>query len=937
MHTPQYVCLAVGALLGACRPATAPVAGDYQDPPPPPPLEAEGTAAARPDIDLPYEAFTLDNGLRVVVHTDRKAPVVAVSIWYHVGSKNEVPGKTGFAHLFEHLMFNGTENFDGEFFEPLESVGATDVNGTTWFDRTNYFQTVPRPALELALWLESDRMGHLLGAVTQKKLDNQRGVVQNEKRQGDNEPFGTVEYRLLQGMYPEGHPYRWSTIGSMEDLDAASLDDVKAWFQRYYGPNNAVLVLAGDIDAATAQPLVAKYFGDIPPGPPLYGLQRWVPTRKEDIRESMRDRVAHPRLYRNWVVPPRTERDAHLLRVVAEVLGGGKSSRLHRALVYEAQLASAVRVEVELHELASVFQIQVDVKQGIDPAQVERLLDAELERFLRTDPTADEVIRARASINSRSVRGLERVGGFSGKAPMLAQGALYADDPGFWQTALGWMNEAQQRDLLTVARDWLGRGFYQLSVHPYGRPAATQMTDASVRSNMPQVSTTPDIDFPTIERGTLANGISVVLARRTAIPAVQVGVQFDAGFAADPTGMPGLASFALDVMDEGTETRDALTIAAELDQLGASLTAASDLDTSRVGISTLKRTLQPAVALLADVLQNPAFASGEIERVRKQRLEAIAKEMVSPVGLALRFLPPLLYGEGHPYAIPFSGTGTAEVVQSITRNDLLSFRNQWLRPDNVTVFVAGDITLSEVIPLLNQSLGLWAPPPTNQGVKPKLEPTTPKAKVVLIDRPGSPQSLILAGHLAPPTGVSNNLAIEAMNDALGGKFTARLNMNLRESKGWAYGAYTFMQDARGPRPFMIYAPVQTDKTAPSMREIARELKSFLSNKPVTRDEFDRVVKSRIRRLPGSYETTGSVLQAMLENARFDRPDDYVATLSDAYRALTRNDAESAARQVVRPGALVWLVVGDRAKIESKIRGLGLGPLEVMDVDASANQ
>ena len=297
-------------------------------------LAFTGLATAQvPDVDIPYESFQLENGLTVVVHEDRKAPIVAVSIWYGVGSANEPAGRTGFAHLFEHLMFNGSENYNDDYFGPFEQVGATGMNGTTWFDRTNYFQTVPTPALDMALWMESDRMTHLLGAVDQERLDEQRGVVQNEKRQGDNQPYGMVEYSQLRALFPEGHPYAHSTIGSMEDLDNASLEDVQEWFRQYYGASNAVLVLAGDIDAEEARPLVERYFGDAPVGPPLTRMDQWIPEREYDTTEVMYDDVPQPRIYRTWVVPGRITQERAELEVFATVLGGGRTSRLYRDFV----------------------------------------------------------------------------------------------------------------------------------------------------------------------------------------------------------------------------------------------------------------------------------------------------------------------------------------------------------------------------------------------------------------------------------------------------------------------------------------------------------------------------------------------------------------------------------------------------------------------------
>ncbi len=881
-----------------------------------------------PAIDIPYTEFTLKNGLRVIVHEDRKAPVVAVSVWYHVGSKDEPAGKTGFAHLFEHLMFNGSEHHDGEYFKPLEEVGVTDVNGTTWLDRTNYFETVPTPALGRVLFLESDRMGHLLGAVTQEKLDNQRGVVQNEKRQGENQPYGRAFDRLQEGIFPVGHPYHHSTIGSMADLNAASLEDVKNWFKTYYGPNNAVLVLAGDISAEEARPLVEAYFGSIPAGPPLTKARAWVPEHADNVHETMQDRVPQARIYRVWAIPGRTEKDTTVLDVAASILGGGKTSRLYRDLVYERQIATGVEAGVFPFELSSLFFIQVDVKPGESVAEANARLDAVLADFLATAPSTDEVSRAQTGLVADAVKGLEKVGGFGGKAVTLAQGAVYADDPGFFKQELAWIEGAKASEIHETAAAWLRRGYYQLDVVPFGSYSASK-EDVDRTAGLPKVETTPDLDFPDVERATLSNGMKVVLAERHAVPLVNIALMFDAGYAADSVGARlGTASLTLDMLDEGTTSRSALDIAAELESLGASLGTGSSLDTSTVRMTALTSRLEPSLALLADVIENPAFDAKELERLRQQRLARIQQEMNQPISIALRQLPPILYGEGHAYGIPFTGSGTIKSVKAITRDDLAAFHKAWLRPDNATIFVVGDTTMAQIRPLLESVFGDWqapAEPLPHKVIDPVAGPQA--SRIIIVDRPGSPQSLILAGELAPPTGVENNIAIEAMNDILGGQFTARVNMNLREDKGWSYGAFTFMQEARGQRPFFLYAPVQTDKTAVSIAEAIKELTAITDGKPPTAEELDRTVKNNVRSLPGRFETSGAVLGAMLENARFGRPLDYQESLKKRYESLTLDDIEAAAREVVHPERLVWIVVGDRAKIEESVKALGVGPVE----------
>ena len=903
------------------------------------PLEASAQgngasgASAAPDLNLDYERFVLDNGLTVVVHTDRKAPVVAVSIWYHVGSKNEPAGKTGFAHLFEHLMFNGTENFDGEWFEPMQRVGATGLNGTTWLDRTNYFQTVPTPALDLVLWMESDRMGHLLGAVTQDKLDNQRGVVQNEKRQGDNAPYGRVEYNLYEGLFPPGHPYRHSTIGSMEDLNAASLEDVHQWFRDFYGPNNAVLVLAGDIDAATARQKVERYFGDIPAGPEVDRMRAWVPVRSVNTQEVQHDEVPAVLANRAWVAPGRTTREAALLDLAAAALGQGRNSRLYVDLIYNRQLASQVSVGVTPFELASVVDVSVVLNPGEPAAVATEAIDRIVAEFLETGPTEEELERAKVGTNASVIRSLEQVGGFGGKAVTLAEGELYAGDPLFIEQYLEWINGATAADVLEVSRTWLARGWHQVDVVPAGDFASAPAGVDRSGGLPPIPNDLPTLTFPEIETARLSNGIEIVLAERHNLPLVELSLQFDAGYAADAGGKLGVASFAMSMLDEGTASRTALEIAAEAERLGANLGAGSTLDSSSVSLSALKSELAPSIALWVDVIRNPAFDEEEIERQRRQRIAGIAQEKAEPASLALRLLPPVLYGSGHAYAVPFTGSGTEESLRSVTRADLLEFKEQWLRPDNARLFVVGDTTLAEITPLLERAFRDWRAPDRPKPVKNIADVPAPDSpRVILIDKPGSPQSFILAGHLIPGLGTDRDVAIEAMNTVLGANFTARINMNLREEKGWSYGARTQLQNARGPRPYLVNAPVQTDRTADSLVELIRELGDINAARPVREDEMARVIAGLTRELPGRFETASAVLGSLVSSALYGRPLDYAATLTDRYRALELDDLRAASRDYVESSNLVWVVVGDLAEIREPVEALGIAPVEIWNDD-----
>ncbi|MET0179287.1 MAG: insulinase family protein, partial [Novosphingobium sp.] len=624
---------------------------------PPPPALAQ--PAPLPDliraVDVPYATFALANGLTTIVHTDRKAPIVGVTVYYRVGSKHEPKGRTGFAHLFEHLMFGGSENVPS-FDVPLEAAGSTSTNGSTWYDRTNYVETVPTGALDLALFMESDRMGHLLGAVTQDKLDKQRGVVQNEKRQGDNDPYGLVDYAIADGLFPVGHPYRHATIGSMADLDAADLSDVRKWFIDHYGPNNVVLALAGDIDAAAARPLVERWFGDIPRGPEVRQPAAAPVALAAPIVREMADQVPLVRLHRAWSGPDLNSRDSLALEMAMRVLGGLSSSRLDNALVRGEQLAVAVTASNLAFEQVSQLQATMDVKPGVDRVRAEQRFDELIAAFIAEGPTADELRRAATQSISATIGQLEGVGGFGGKGAQLAEGLLYSNDPLKFKRDLETIAALTPDDVRAAMQRWLTRPVYKLAVVPGERtergeamggwgdeatsapPApdakkpAPPLTAATTRSP-PPVADVGDLAFPKIERATLANGMPVAFARRTTVPKVLVSLNFDAGYAADPRDALGTQSLMLALLDEGTTTRDSIAIAEEQERLGATIATGANIDSSAITLSALSANLAPSLALMADVARNPAFAPDQVARLRDQQLAEIAQETASPVGL----------------------------------------------------------------------------------------------------------------------------------------------------------------------------------------------------------------------------------------------------------------------------------------------------------------
>jgi len=902
-------------------------------------------AAARPDpqaslpaIDVPFHKFTLANGLTVIVNEDHKAPLVSVNVWYHIGSKDEPEGRKGFAHLFEHLMFNGSEHYNDEFFRALEPAGATGINGTTNRDRTNYFETVPTAALDLALFLESDRMGHLLGAVDQAKLDEQRGVVLNEKRQGENQPYGGLREILSRESFPPGHPYSWTTIGSEKDLNAATLDDVKAWFKRYYGPNNAVLVLSGDIDLATAKAKVEQYFGAIPPGPPVTHAKDWVAKMTGEKRIQVNDRVPLPRLYMIWNVPGDSERDTVLLDLAGDLLSSGKTGRLFERLAYRDQTVTSIGAGVSSDEIASQFSIVASLKPGVEMATVEAAIQQELTKLIEQGPTAEELKRVKTSRYADLLPAFDGVGA---RGQLLAANETFHGDPAVYKRELKWEQEATAADIRDVARRWLDHGRLVLEVQPQNDlKNAAETVD---RKSLPVPAASAALSLPTVQRVTLANGLKLAVIERRGVPQVEMGLIVDAGRAADlggkvdgsVPGKVGLAAFTFAQMDEGATlgkaSLDALEIARRQAELGISIGTSTQREASLVTLSTIKPSLAPALDLYAAIIRQPSFPTPDLERGKQQLLAGITQEKASPGGLLRRVLSRQIYGPDHAYAT--LGAGEEAVVSSFTRNDLVDFHRRWVRPDNATLLVVGDTSLAEIQPLIEARLGDWKAPAQPKPEK-IIAPVTPASasRVVLLNKPGATQSLIAAANLAPDGSATDQETMATANNVLGGQFISRLNLHLREDKHWSYGAGSSVTRTRGPQVFLAQASVERDRTADSLVEMRKELKDIIGTRPPTAAEVEASKRSDVLTLPGTFETASQVASAFAGLIELGQPDDYFNRLPAMIQSQTPEQVAASARRLVRPDALTWFVVGDLEKIEADVRKLGLGPVTVLDAD-----
>jgi len=890
---------------------------------------APAPAPAFPDVNIPYQKFVLPNGLTLLVHEDHKAPIVAVNTYYHVGSKDEKPGRTGFAHLFEHLMFNGSEHYNDDYFRAMLPAGATKLNGTTFFDRTNYFQNVPPSALDLTLWMESDRMGHLVGAIDQAKLDEQRGVVQNEKRQGENRPYGKVDELQLRSTYPVGHPYSWSPIGSMEDLNAASLDDVKAWFRTWYGAGNVTLTIAGDVDTADVKARVEKYFGDIPGGPVLQHAQSWVAKMTGEKRSVLQDRVPQTRIIKNWNVPGFSSREAAILDIGAGVLGGGKTSRLYKRLVYKDQTATSVSANVAALELGGQFEVRVDVKPGSDAAAVERAMDEEMARLLREGPTPREVELQKVSGYAAFVRAAERLDGFGGKSTILAEGQVYAGSPDFYRQQLAWLRGATPADIQQEMKRWLSDGVFVLTVQPV--PDYKTAESSVDRTKLPAVGAAPSLKLPPMQRAALSNGLKVVLVERHETPIVQLRLMFRGGSASDSQARPGTTGLMMSMLQEGTKTRTSPQIAERLEELGAQFGAGAGGDTATASLNTLTTKLPDALELYGDLLTNPVFPASELKRLQQRAIAQIRQQKADSNGIVGRLMPSLVYGEKHPYAA--ASRATEEDVAAQTPDSLRAHYQRWLRPDLGTLLVVGDTTLAQLLPQLEQRFATWKAP---AGAAPALSvvaaPRPTKPRVFLVNRTGAEQSTLVAAETSVTRADPDFIALRAANAVIGGGFLSRVNMNLREDKHWSYGAQSQLGEAKGPGLFAVIAPVQTDKTAESLQEMRRELQEITTTRKPTDREIVEAKSGMTLTLPGNNETVGEVAGSYANILTFGLPDSYWNDFVGKVTALTPAQFADAATKLIDLNGLTWIVVGDLEKIEAKVRALNLGEVTVLDTD-----
>ncbi len=905
------------------------------------------TAFAQNGDKLPklnYTEYKLKNGLRVIMHEDKSTPIVAVNVWYHVGSKNEVPGRTGFAHLFEHMMFQGSKNYNNDFFTPLQEAGA-NLNGSTNPDRTNYYEVVPSNFLELALFMEADRMGGLLEAMTQEKLDNQRAVVQNERRQRyDNQPYGTAFEKIAEIMYPADHPYHWTTIGSLADLNAASMDDVKGFFRQYYVPNNASLVIAGDFDPKQAKAWVEKYFGPIATGSAITRPNPKTPVLSGEIRKTYEDDVRLPRLYMAWHTSAAGSKDEPALDILGAILSSGRGSRLQKKMVYDQQSVQSIFATNQTREIGGSFLVVATARPGGKTLEeIEKDVNAELEMIKTAPPTQEEINRAVNDIESSFVFGLQTV---LGKADQMNGNATFYGKPDLFQKQLDEYRTVTPAEVQRVAKEYVNGNRLVMSfvprkgARPAGEVAKAESSEAKkvkdtkdYSVNLPKAGADPKFSLPPVEKKKLSNGLEVWMVRQPELPIVSMNLVLNTGGAANPVGKEGLSSVTAALIDAGTKTRSAVEIANGLQSIGANFGAGSGWDETNISLQALTKNLDPALAIYSDIITSPAFPADELETQRKRALVAFIQRKDNPNAISNVVYNALLYGKDHPYGKSLGGDEAS--VKGLKREDVVGFYETYYRPNNAALIVVGDVDSKTLIPKLEKAFAGWKQSEVS-AIK------TPEAKafdapgIYIVDKPGAAQSVISIGQIGVPRDNPDYFPLQVMNSILGGQFSARVNMNLREDKGYTYGARSGFSFRRGAGPFLASADVKTAVTKESVMEFMKELNGIRGAIPVTKEELEYNKQSIIRRFPRTVETVGQISASLAELYTYNLSANYYNDYIQKVNAVTVEDINRVANKYLSPDKMAIVIVGDKATIEPKLKEIDIWGNKILFLDTDGN-
>jgi zinc protease len=903
------------------------------------------------ELSIPYEKFTLKNGLDVILSEDHSDPIVALTIQFHVGSNRETEGRTGFAHLFEHIMFQRSENVpEDQFFKIVQDAGGT-LNGGTGNDATTYYELVPKNALEKVLWLESDRMGFLQNTITKKTFNIQQNVVQNEKRQSvDNAPYGHNSGVIAKNFYPKGHPYSWTVIGEMEDLFNATIDDVKAFHSMFYVPNNATLVLSGDFDPATAKQLIEKYFGEIKRGADLADPKP-VPVKLTDIKKLYHeDNFARsPQLTMVWPTVEEYSPDSYALDYLGQLMSNGKKAPLYNVLVKEKMLTSGARASNRSMEIAGTFNVSVTAKEGVSLTDVEEAIFEAFTRFETEGFTEADVDRIKAGQETGFYNGISSI---LGKSRQLATYNEYAGSPDFYKKDIARVKAVTKADIIRVYEKYIkGKPYLATSFVPKGQGelvaygsmdagvkeedilSATQVEidenapeevvaktpSAFDRSVMPTDGPDPEINLPVIWDGELSNGMKIYGIEQTELPLVQFNLTIKGGHYLDSPDKSGVASLVGQLMNEGTKNKSPLELQETIEGLGSRINIGASGTSITISANTLARNFDQTFALVEEMLLEPRWDEEEFELAKTRVINNIKRQKSSPGSRASELFQQLVYGDQHIMAI--SSAGTEESVGRITMDDLKAYYDAYFSPGIASFQIAGHINKDKVMTSLQDLAQKW---PAKEIVFPAYSmPEAPKTSIVyFIDVPGAKQSIITIGCAGPAKTDPDYFAANVMNDKLGGSFNGWVNLVLREEKGYTYGARTSFSGSYVPGTFSASAPVRSSATLEST-EIFKNL-MLKYGEGISQEELDFTRNSLLKSYARKYETLGALTGMLGEIGMYNLPKDYVKGEQETIRNMTLDQHKALALKYINPNRMFYVIAGDAATQAAGLSTLGFG-------------
>jgi len=901
-------------------------------------------------LSIEFEKYKLPNGLTVVLHQDKSDPIISYAVQYHVGSSREIQGKTGFAHLFEHLLFSGSENVEkGRFDKILENAGGSN-NGFTSRDVTTYFEVFPKNALEKVLWLESDRMGFFINSVTQKALSIQQNVVQNEKRQSeDNSPYGFTNYVICKNLYPQGHPYSWEVIGEMEDLSKASLDDVKKYYETFYGPNNATLVLSGDFEKEDAKKLIEKYFVEIKSHGEVKVRESMVPTLKVDVRLLYEDNFAKvPEINMVWPVPQSYQKDAYALDFLARILSVGKKAPLYKVLVKDKKLTSRVSAYNSTEELAGEFTITIRANEGKNLSEIEDAIKEAFDKFEKDGITENDIERVKAISEKGFYNGIDNV---QGKAIQLAFYNTFLNDPGYINKDIENIKAVTLDDVMNVYNKYIkGKPCVITSFVPKGmvNVAANNSVKADLkeenineasqveinsdatdkfekttssidRTVEPQSGTEPDAKTPVVWKVKLSNGIEVAGIENKELPLVNINISIDGGIGNDKLELPGVASLTASMMQIGTKNKTPEMLEEAIELLGSSINFYAGKEEITVYSSTLSRNFDKTLSLIKEMILEPRWDSVEFKLAKTKNKNTIIQQNAQPRSVAYLQFNKLLYGDKNIYG--FNTIGTPESIDKISIDDLKSFYEKNFSPSVTRINIVGNISKEEVLNALKPLEMEW----TQKDVAINTYPTPinpEKSKIYFIDIPGSRQSVVYIGNIALSRNNPDYIKTEFINYRLGGSFTSIFNQILREEKGYTYGASSYFSEMKVPAPFIASTMVRSDATFETVKIFKEEMEKY--RKGISPDDIQFIKNCMVRSNALNFETNNDLLGMLATITKYGFPDDYMKKEQDIIKGMTVEEHKTITEKYITPDKMFYLIVGDAATQMKPLKSIGFG-------------